>query len=111
MINSLFFIAIGIIYALLKIYLEKRFAPQDAAGEERRLADLAFACRRSEYEMFELSGDRWNIEREKIEQDFKNYVKSGHVPAYVRDLLRQHPENKDRTYQMLIFSGGRPPYL
>jgi len=109
--STFIFIAIAIIYAVLKIYFEKRFAPQDAVSEERRLADLAFACGCSEFELFELSGGNWNFSRQKIEQDFKRYVKNGHVPAYVRDTLRRHPHKGDRTYQMLIFSGGRPPYL
>ena len=111
MINTIIFIAIAIIYAVLKIYLEKRFARQDAVSEERRLADLAFACGCSEFELFELSGANWNISRQKIAQDFKGYVKSGYVPPYVRDTLRQHPSRGDQTYQKLIFSGGRPPYL
>lgn len=111
MVESLIFFAIAVIYAVLKIYLDQRFAALEASGEQRRLADLAFACERSEYELFHISGDRWNIAPKKIKQDFKNYVKTGHLPAYVRDLLRNHPDKNDRTYQMLIYSGGRPPYL
>ena len=111
MVESLIFIAIAVIYAALKIYFDQRFAALEAYGEQRRLADLAFACGQSEYDLFNLSGNRWNIAREKIDQDFKTYVKEGQVPAYVRDLLRRHPDSDDKTYQMLIFSGGRPPYL
>ena len=111
MTNPLVFIILGIVYAALKIYFEKRFAPLDATGEQRRLADLAFACGHSEYDLFVISGEGWNTALTKIDQDFKKYLKTGYMPAYVRDFLRRHPDNNDQTYQMLIYSGGRPPYL
>ena len=111
MFNTILFIIIGLIYVVLKIYLENRLAPLDAVGEESELADLAFANGNSVYEVFKTAGSNWNLPVEKSEDDFKNYLQRGVIPHYVRDYLRRQLKPGDRTYQKLIFSGGRPPYL
>ena len=111
MFNTILFIVIGLIYVGLKIYLEKRLAPLDAVGEERELSDLAFANGNSVYEVFKAAGATWSLPVEKSEDDFKKYLQLGAIPHYVRDHLRRQLKPGDRTYQKLIFSGGRPPYL
>ena len=111
MFNTILFIVIGLIYVGLKIYLEKRLAPLDAVGDERELSDLAFANGNSVYEVFKTAGATWSLPAEKSEDDFKKYLQRGAIPHYVRDYLRRQLKPGDRTYQKLIFSGGRPPYL
>lgn len=111
MTNTILFIVIGLIYVGLKIYLEKRLAPLDAVGEERELSDVAFASGNSVYEVFKTAGSTWNLPAEKSEDDFKKYLQRGAIPHYVRDYLRRQLKPGDHTYQKLIFSGGRPPYL
>jgi hypothetical protein len=111
MSNTILFIVIGLTYVVLKIYLEKRLAPLDAVGDERELSDLAFANGNSVYEVFKTAGSIWNLPAEKPEDDFKIYLQRGTIPHYVRDYLRRQVKPGDRTYQELIFSGGRPPYL
>lgn len=111
MLETIFFIALAGVYAVLKMVLEKRLAPLDAASDESRLSDLAFACGISEYEIFQVAGDRWNFSRGKIDHDFKGYLKEGIVPRYVSEYTRTHLLGGDRTYQQLLYSGGRPPYL
>ena len=111
MFNTLLFIVIGLIYVVLKIYLEKRLAPFDAVGEECELSDLAFTNGNSVYEVFKTAGSTWNLPAEKCEDDFTIYLQRGAIPHYVRDYLRRQLKPGDRTYQKLIFSGGRPPYL
>ncbi|MFZ1202613.1 MAG: hypothetical protein WAO07_20795 [Desulfobacterales bacterium] len=111
MTNALIFFIIGLIYALLKVFLEKRLAPMDSRGEEYDLSDLAFSTGRSVYDVFKAAAVTWNVAVEKSEDDFKKYLTQGHIPHYVRDYLRRQIKPGDRTHQKLIFSGGRPPYL
>jgi hypothetical protein len=111
MSNTILFIVIGLIYVILKIYLEKRLAPLDAVGDERELSDVAFASGNSVYEVFKTAGSNWNLPAEKSEDDFKKYLQRGAIPHYVRDYLRRQLKPGDRTYHELIFSGGRPPCL
>ncbi|MFZ7127227.1 MAG: hypothetical protein ACOWWM_13820 [Desulfobacterales bacterium] len=111
MLDALLFIGLAAAYAAVKIILERKLTPLDDAGDERQLSDLAFACGISVYELFTRAGEVWNFSRRKVEEDFKRYLKQSQVPRYVREYVRQHLLNDDRTYQRLLFSGGRPPYL
>lgn len=111
MINAVIIFGLALAYAVLKVYLEKRLAPLDDVGDERRLADLAFACGCSVFDLFRSAGARWNFSEQKIDNDFKRYLKADHVPPYVSEYVRQHRLQRNRTYQQLLFNGGRPPYL
>jgi hypothetical protein len=106
------FICLAVIYGGLKIVLERRLAPLDAVGSEGDLADLAFANGCSVYDLFQGSGQKWRFSQDKIKRDFKHYLNQGEIPGYVRLYIETQPkQDRDRTYSMLIFSGGRPPYL
>ena len=111
MFETMIFFGLGLAYALLKVYLEKRLAPLDADSDERRLLDLAFVTGRNVYETFEAAGEPWDFSGKKIDGDFRLYLREGIIPGYVRKYIREHALSGDRTYQMLVFSGGRPPYL
>jgi hypothetical protein len=111
MANAALFIAIALVFALGKILLEKRLAPLDAAGDQRRLDDLAFTKGCSVYELFKAAGSVWNFSTSKIEADFRQYIHHDHVPPYVHDYLRKDLSAGNQTYHKLLFSGGRPPYL
>ncbi|MFZ0612799.1 MAG: hypothetical protein WAM73_11215 [Desulfobacterales bacterium] len=111
MSNAIFFIVLGLIYVLLKVYLEKRLAPMDSLGDEYDLSDLAFSTGQSVYDVFKVAAVTWNVTVEKSDDDFKKYLTQGHIPHYVRDYLRRQTKPGDRTLQKLVFSGGRPPYL
>jgi hypothetical protein len=109
--SSLLFIAIAILYIIAKIVLEKRLAPLDARTQERQLSDLAYSRGCSTYDLFAEAGSYWNFSKGKIESDFKNYLSEGFIPRYVSDLVTLHSSTGDQTYQKVLYSGGRPPYL
>lgn len=109
--NAIAFVIIGLIYAVAKVILERKLAPLDATGDERELSDLAFARGCSVYDIFRTAGSTWNFSNVKIDGDFRDYLNEGRVPAYLHDYLKRQRHPGDRTYHMLIFSGGRPPYL
>lgn len=111
MLNAFLFIAIALVYAIAKVYLEKRLAPLDAQGDQRQLDELAFAKGCSVYELFRSAGSIWNFSDGKIESDFRRYLRHGNIPTYVHDYLCRHRQGSEQTYHRLIFSGGRPPYL
>lgn len=111
MSHPLIFIGIAALFALLKIVLEKRLAPLDAAGDEHRLSDLAYDRGCSVYDLFKEAGKMWNFSNSKIENDFKQYALDNHIPEYLHDYLKKSLPPDSRTYQKLLFSGGRPPYL
>jgi hypothetical protein len=111
MFHPLVYIGIALIFALLKIVLEKRLAPLDAAGDENRLSGLAYDRGCSVFDLFKEAGAKWNFSKTKIDADFRQYVQQGFIPTYLHDYLEKNSKMDDHTYQKVLFSGGRPPYL
>jgi hypothetical protein len=111
MIHALIIFGLALVYALLKIYFEKRLAPLDDVGDERHLADLAFTCGCSVFDLFRLAGAQWNFSEQKIDADFRRYLMADVVPPYVSAYLREHRQQHNNTYHRLLYNGGRPPYL
>ena len=110
--TMLIFIGLAALYVGLKIVLERRLAHFEVLGAEGDLADVAFACGCSVYDLFQRAGQHWRFSQDKIESDFKTYLNRGDIPGYVRMYNEAQPGYaRDRTYSKLIFSGGRPPYL
>lgn len=109
--NALIIFGLALAYGLLKIYFEKHLAPLDDVGEDRRLADLAFASGCSVFDLFKAAGEVWHFSSTKIGDDFRQYLREGHVPHYVEEYVHRDHRASDRTYQKLLFPGGRPPYL
>ncbi|MFO7714852.1 hypothetical protein [Desulfosarcina sp.] len=106
------FICLAVLYSALKIILEKRLAPLDAVGEDGDLSDVAFSSGLSVYTLFQKAGTLWQFSHARIDNDFKTYLYTGHIPGYVRLFVKQQPaKTRDRTLSKLIYSGGRPPYL
>ena len=111
MTASLIFIGLALVFAVGKVILERRWAPLDAAGDERRLGDMAFAMGCSVYDLFAQAGAAWNFSQAKIDADFKDYVRSERIPHYLHAYLQQNGPTGQQTYQELLYTGGRPPYL
>ena len=111
MFHPLIYIGIALIFAVLKIVLEKRLAPLDAQGDENRLSDLAYDKGCSVFDLFKEAGSKWNFSKSKIDADFRQYVHQGLVPTYLQNYLDQNRPKGDHTYRKVLFSGGRPPYL
>lgn len=111
MSTAIIFIGLALVFGLGKVILEKRLAHLDAGGDDRRLGDLAFAMGCSTYDLFVQAGAVWNFSKTKIDADFSDYVNLERIPPYVRDYLNKNQLANDQTYQKILFSGGRPPYL
>jgi hypothetical protein len=110
--GMLIFICLAVLYGGIKIVLERRLAPLDSLGFDGDLMDVAFANGCSVYNLFERANQDWHFSQAKIETDFKNYLNRGDIPGYVRMYIKAQPKTTlDRTYNKLIFSGGRPPYI
>ena len=112
MASMIIFICLAVLYGGLKIILERRLAPLDVVGTDGDLKDAAFANGCSVYDLFKRANQDWHFSQTKIESDFKNYLNMGDIPGYVLLYIQAQPKNTfDRTYNKLLFSGGRPPYL
>ena len=55
----------------------------------------------SEYDVFCKSAEDWpvaNVSKEKIDADFKNYLKRSAVPPYVHHFVRQNKQHIDELH-------------
>ncbi len=111
MTSALVFIILTVVFAWGKIVLEKRLAHMDADGVDRCLTDAAFAMGCSVYDLFASAGAEWRFSQSKIDRDFKAYLHNNQAPYYVREYLRRLAYPQEKTYQKLLYAGGRPPYL
>ncbi|HEB02777.1 hypothetical protein LCGC14_1941740 [marine sediment metagenome] len=59
--------------------------------KEHELETLSIEARRrevSEYDLFKEAASTWNIKKEQADRDFKEYLRDGALPYYIRQMLR-----------------------
>ena len=57
--------------------------------DEAFLGRLALMQGTSEYELFHMAAETWNLSGRRVEEDFNTFVIEGHMPHYVRDFVRR----------------------
>lgn len=63
-----------------------------------------------EYEIFKEASERWRVPEPKKENDFKAYLKRGEIPYYVRDFVREHRQEIEKSCDTKFpFDDGLPP--
>ena len=50
-----------------------------------------------EYEIFNQAANKWHVRDPKKEDDFKTYLMRGHIPHYVRDFVREHKNEIEKS--------------
>jgi hypothetical protein len=59
-------------------------------SDEECLEKLARIYGLSEYALFCVAADKWGISEKQMKAAFRNYLKCGDIPHYVRDLVRHY---------------------
>lgn len=67
--------------------VEAKFRRHEKTDSEK-LFDIARYMNCSEFDIFEMTGRRWNIPEKRREEDFREYLLYSEIPFYVRDFLR-----------------------
>ncbi len=63
-----------------------------------------------EYEIFREAARKWSVPEPKKEDDFKTYLKRGDIPYYVRDFVREHRREIEKSCETKYpFDDGLPP--
>ena len=102
-------IFIAIVYMILRLYLRDRWNRARVLTDEEHLTGLTQARGVSTYKIFYIAGTSWNQPENKIEEDFKFYLKSGDLPHYVRDYIRKSITSKDLSADSQLNPGGKLP--
>lgn len=93
--NISIFLAV-IVFSAIRWRFERRMIKQTPITDDEYLTRMASIGECSVYEMFFVCAEKWNIPREQIEEDFKEYLLDSRIPHYVRDFARQHKKDLDR---------------
>ena len=75
------------------IYLDRRTAKQRVLTDEDYIAIMARQSESSEYNIFHIAAKDWNVSKEKVEQDFRDYLLRSQLPYYIRDFVRRNKED------------------
>ncbi len=86
--SNLFWIVFFLI--LYFVYLSYRSGQykKRSVTEYEKLVIISRIMGKSEFNIFEISGDKWEISKERLNRDFRIYLEGGTIPFYVRDFIR-----------------------
>lgn len=77
------------LYFQLLIYIDREYLRKKPLTTEEYLGWLARLSERSEYDLFFVSAEDWNVPDHQVERDFTNYLKHESIPYYVEDFVRR----------------------
>lgn len=96
MFDSVFFelkmvvlVLLVIIYNIFLVYVNRREVVKKYTCDLDLLCNIARIRSCSEYEIFVMAAEAWLFSKRKIENDFKEYLLSQHIPQYVKDFVRK----------------------
>jgi len=94
-INSVFLVMLVAGYFAALVYFEKNHCQRAFISYDEYLSSLAMVRRCSVYDLFLCSGVDWKFSNSKIETDFSDYLKTGHIPHYVASYAKQNIRPED----------------
>lgn len=80
-------LVITVVVTVVLWILEKRLLKKEKTDEDS-IFDMARSLGCSEYDIFIMTGRKWNVSEERIGDDFRKYLLYTEIPFYVRDYLR-----------------------
>ncbi len=80
----------ALLYVVIIYVVERRTRQKTLFNEEDCLALMAREKECSEYDIFCLATKDWRISKDRMENDFKDYLKHGYMPFYVKDYVRKN---------------------
>jgi hypothetical protein len=93
--NAVFLIMLVVAYFAALAYFENTYCKKAFISNDEYLASLAMVRQCSVYDLFHCSGADWRFSNSKIETDFKAYLKTGHIPQYVVNYVKQNIRSED----------------
>jgi hypothetical protein len=87
--NTALYLLVPCVYLFFINQLMKHWSRRRGTSDEEYISIMARMGECSEYDIFMLASEVWNIPKSRIEGDFKAYLKSGCLPYYVKDYVRK----------------------
>ena len=94
-INPVFLVMLVAGYFAVLAYFENNHSKRAFITNDEYLSSLAIVRRCSVYDLFRSSGVDWRFSNSKIEADFGDYLKNGHIPHYVVHYVKRNIRPED----------------
>ena len=94
-VNAVFLVMLVVAYFAALVYFENVYCKKAFISNDEFLASLAIVRHCSVYDLFVCSGGEWRFSNSKIESDFRSYLKTGHIPHYVVNYVKQNIRSED----------------
>ncbi len=88
--SKIFWIVVFLLLYYTYLYFRTRHYKKKNVSEYEKLFILARMSGKGEFDIFEISGEKWDISKERLNSDFRAYLESGTIPFYVRDYIRSN---------------------
>jgi hypothetical protein len=83
-------------YMCFMFRLNKKFIASKRFSDEEYLYKMARIGECSVYDMFFVCAEKWQYSKERVENDFREYLLHNRIPFYVRDFARAYRKELDR---------------
>ena len=93
--NAVPYVMLIVGYFAALAYFENTYCKRAFISNDEYLASLAMVRQCSVYDLFRFSGVDWRFSNSKIETDFKAYLKTGQIPQYVINYVKQNIRPED----------------
>ena len=100
--NAVPYVMLVVGYFAALDYFENTHCKRAFISNDEYLASLARVRQCSVYDLFRFSGVDWRFSNSKVETDFKAYLKTGHIPHYVVNYVKQNIRPEDVKSLRLI---------
>ena len=97
MIVACILVLTGVLFRTIK-RLEAKSRQVRSLSMEDYLFKISRVTGHSEYDVFCKSAEDWPVSREKIKQDFSNYLQHQNIPHYVNDFVRRNKKHIDELH-------------
>jgi hypothetical protein len=94
-VNADLLIMLVVAYFAALAYFENTYCKKAFISNDEYLASLAMVRQCSVYDLFRRSGADWRFSDSKTETDFNAYLKTGHIPQYVVNYVRQNIRSEE----------------
>jgi hypothetical protein len=94
-VNADLLIMLVVAYFAALAYFENTYCKKAFVSNDEYLASLAMVRQCSVYDLFRCSGADWRFSDSKIETDFNAYLKTGHIPQYVINYVKQNIRSEE----------------
>jgi len=93
--TAIIFVMLVMGYFAALSFLENQHSQKAFISNDEFLASLAIVRQCSVYDLFVCSGSEWRFSNSKVESDFRSYLKTGHIPHYVVNYVKQNIQSDD----------------